>query len=240
MQRDRTKPISIDVSCVERHFTALCKHFNHFAKDVAVQAEWVAIQKAYGAHDRHYHNIAHIAHLLRAIEKLDVDVETRMELRAAAIYHDIVYVTANQALYRQNEYLSSARGVEFLGAMRAPDAFIDKFKARVEATRTHEIDAKVDYNGALFLDLDMSILGTKPNIYRDYTAAIRKEFGAIPDEIFYPARLKFLQDTLKKDRIFKTDLMHDRLDTNARMNMRAEVHQIRALIDRNAPKARAS
>jgi len=240
MQRDRTKPLSSDIAVVERHFIALCSHFNRAAKDLDVQSEWVAIRKAYSASDRHYHNLAHIAHMLRAIEKLDLDEAALAEMRAAAIYHDIVYVTANQALYRKNEYLSGARGVEFLGAIKAPDVFVDTFIKRVDATRTHEIDPQEDYNGALFLDLDMSILGSKPQIYRDYVSAIRKEFGAVPDEVFYPARLKFLQDTLKKDRIFKTGLMHEKLDKAARANMRAEIQKIRPLIDRNTPKARAS
>jgi predicted metal-dependent HD superfamily phosphohydrolase len=240
MTRNRTTPAPADTAVVQRHFFALCKHFNRAATDVDVQAEWVAVQKAYGAPERHYHNLAHIAHMLRAFEKLDLPEDVLMEMRAAAIYHDIVYVTQNQQLYRQNEYLSSARGVAFLGSIHAPDAFLDAFKARVEATRTHEIDQKADYYGALFLDLDMSILGAKPAIYRDYVAAIRKEFAGIPDEVFYPARLKFLRDTLQKDRIFKTDLMHERLDRAARKNIRDEIQRIQAMTLRKSPVAAAS
>ncbi len=216
-----------DIATMRAAFEAVCRFYR--AEPDVYARDWKHLVDAYTAPGRFYHNAAHIASMLRTFDKMKLGEADRVGLYAFALFHDIVYDTADQARYRQNETRSANLGRAFMERIGAPLPVAERLSQRIRATQTHDIDLNRDFNGAAAMDVDMGILAEKPRAYRRYADAIRLEFGHIPDDVFYPARLNgFLIPTLKKGRIFMTPAWQKR-EPQAHANMAAEIERIAKL-----------
>lgn len=214
-----------DIFCVERHFLALCRDLG--LKNAESQQAWSGIYDAYLHPDRHYHNMSHLADMLGLIEQHaipnGIPRAQLKRLRAFVIFHDIVYETASIDAYRRNESESAKAAEKFLRMAGADEAFITSVTDLVLASQTHKMDAAADPWGAFALDIDMAVLAAPKQNYMKYAAGIRQEFARMAQADFYKARLeRFLRPTLAGSRIFMTDLMHEKYDARARVNLRRE------------------
>ncbi|MDB5813821.1 MAG: hypothetical protein JWN23_938 [Rhodocyclales bacterium] len=77
-------------------------------------------------------------------------------------------------------------------------------------------------DAALFLDLDLSILGARPSIYNVYAKAIREEFDWVTDADYRAGRSRVLTRFLAQSRLFRTDYYTGQLDIIACDNMQRE------------------
>ena len=92
----------------------------------------------------------------------------------------------------------------------------------IESTHQHKpILAAMD--NQYFLDMDLSILGVAPNIYKGYVRKIRQEYSILPHRKFDEGRKAFLIEFLKRPKIFYTDLYFNQFEEQARTNMEQEV-----------------
>lgn len=91
------------------------------------------------------------------------------------------------------------------------------------ATTAEQLDC------ALFLDMDLAILGADPAAFDAYDAAIRTEFSMFPDEVYRPGRKGVLEGLLNRDRIYLTDEFHESHDARARENLSRAVRSLSAL-----------
>lgn len=78
-------------------------------------------------------------------------------------------------------------------------------------------------DAALFLDIDMSILGAPSEVYREYVSGVTAEYAAVPRWLFRRKRRAFLRTLLATPRIYLTDLMEMRLGERARQNLAWEL-----------------
>lgn len=165
---------------------------------------------AYAQPHRAYHNAKHIAELLAWFDRVADDVGWRAPatVYAAILFHDAIYDPA--ALKGDNE----ARSAEW--ARRA--GFVDAVPL-IEMTANHTA-AKPDHDAAHFLDADMAILGAAPAQFDAYNEAIAREYRHVPAEAFRAGRRAFLANVLATPRIFHTAYFHERLDAQARANLR--------------------
>ena len=181
-----------------------CRHQPLVLPDDVVKS----LAAAYGEPHRAYHNLTHIAELLGWFDRVADDIGWRepKTVYAAILFHDAVYDPAA----KDNEAKSAA------WAERAgyPDAV-----PLIEMTANHTA-AKPDQDGALFLDADMAIVGAPAAQFDAYNAAIAREYSHVPADAFKAGRRAFLEKVLATPRIFHTAYFHDRLDAQARANLR--------------------
>lgn len=178
---------------------------------------------------RHYHNLRHLDDLLQQADKLEF--ENPAAVRLAIFYHDIVYGRTSRAMLEipedsglSNEAHSAALADEHMKKMGCDQALRRRVVSFIRMTETHQADP-ADRDAALFLDMDMSILGASPARYARYAAQIRAEHADVPQDQFCAGRKKFLERTLGT-RFFMTDLYEKKLGAQARRNMERELAHI--------------
>lgn len=182
------------------------------------------IERKYTSGSRHYHNLQHIAALLRFCEQYADELKDRDVVLFAVFYHDIIY----NVLRKDNEPRSAQLAVKRLQALQVPPAAIEQVKLYIEATQTHAVTTAVTHMGdlQLFLDFDMSILAADWEAYEAYTQQVRKEYRIYPDKLYYPGRKKFLQHCLESKFIFQTDIFRERYEAIAKKNIERELKAI--------------
>lgn len=150
---------------------------------------------------RTYHNINHILEcldLLRLtvsdskISPLDFD-----QMAAAIWFHDCVYDPAAS----DNEEKSSSEFANFSTGIQ--DRFVWVIRLMIEATKHHGFSTRHKVN--VVNDIDMAILGASRQKFDNYDERIRHEYRQVPDDVFYPARKKLLQQWLSS-KVYHTEM----------------------------------
>ncbi len=93
------------------------------------------------------------------------------------------------------------------------------------ATKTH--DAVLPVDAPVIIDLDLSILGRAPQRFREYEAAIGREYGWMAASVFAEKRAELLERFLAWPRLFATTWFYDRYEAQARRNLRWAVHRLK-------------
>lgn len=188
-----------------------------------------ALQAAYAVPPRAYHNFAHVEQVLRHYDEVAAGPgwERPSEVRLAMLYHDAVYEPGR----RDNEARSAELAMAHI-ARWLPDRGIDAARVAglIALTARHGTlgPADVDRDAALFLDCDMAILGADPASFAAYDRGIAAEYrGLVPGWLFKLNRRRFLKALLGRERIFLSDWFHQRLDAQARINLRRAVTEKR-------------
>ena len=154
-----------------------------------------------------------------------VPVHKRQVVEAAIWYHDAIYDTRQQDNEARSADLAAS---QLRDAGWAADDIASVVKL-ILATADHtaaenvlneEPDAASDVS--LFLDLDLSILGTRPSLYDAYAKAIRHEFDWVTDADYRAGRSRVLTRFLAQSRLFRTDYYVGQLDIIACDNMQRE------------------
>ena len=190
--------------------------------DVETADRWLdALTRHYSGPDRHYHNLHHVAGVLRLLEHFERETVDYAAVRVAAWFHDAVYDTRS----RTNEEESAALAARALDELRVPPETAEAAKRLILATRRHEADGDVPDLG-LFLDADLSILGAEGETYLAYSEAIRREYSWVPDAAYREGRLKVLTNFLGRGRLYFTEPLADRFEARARSNLSNEIRAL--------------
>jgi predicted metal-dependent HD superfamily phosphohydrolase len=192
-------------------------------------AQWTALEAAYATPPRAYHNFAHVRAVLAHYDEVATGPGWTQPPEAwlAVLYHDAIYEPGR----KDNEARSAQLAREHI-AQWLPDAGIDadRVAALIDLTARHGMlaPAEVDRDAALFLDCDMAILGAPPEVFDAYDRGIAAEYrGQVPGWMYRLNRRRFLKALLGRERIFLSDFFHERLDVQARRNLRRAVTEKR-------------
>lgn len=175
----------------------------------------------YSADGRAYHNLSHIGSLLNLSDTFRDRIQNYHALSFAIWFHDAIYDTRN----KDNEELSAKFAVKSIGRFKVPVDTLVLTCEMILATREHQsVGGSEDIN--LFLDLDLSILGSAENIYQCYARAIREEYGWAPGFLYNEGRKKVLVGFLDRESIFFNGEMVKRFEDQARRNIRREIESL--------------
>src|SRR6185295_10337490 len=172
---------------------------------------------------RHYHTLEHILACLRELRELlgspaAVEVAHPGELAAALLFHDAVYVVG-----RSDNEDESARlaGLELPALFPGLDSGLVCHLVRLTAKHGHLGDgAGLTEEMRLFLDIDMAILGSSPEVYRTYGSGVRAEWEPTVGAVRYSVgRKAFLVGLLATQRLFLSEHYHAKLEERARDNL---------------------
>lgn len=178
-----------------------------------------SIEGAYSGVNRHYHNLSHLEFMFAEIDRENIG-DTQIEF--ATWYHDAVYKPGS----KRNEQKSADVARHALTSLGAEPKLIEKVNDMIMATRHHACDPD-DETIALFLDVDMAILGTQPAVYRRYADAVRKEIRWLPDFIYRKTRSEFLATLKQRDALFLTPRFYARYEKQARENIERELASLK-------------
>ena len=178
---------------------------------------FASLMARYQEPHRRYHGVAHLDSCLRELEPARGAGARIGEVLLALLFHDAIYDPRSAA----NEAESAALAEQVLRGAKAPEDVVQRISSMILATREH--DARGDQDTALLLDTDLSILGADEAAYEGFEEAIRAEYAFVPEEIFRKARLEVLRGFLSRPRIFLTDVFHQRLESQARLNLARHV-----------------
>lgn len=193
-----------------------------------------ALEAAYATPPRAYHDFSHIREVLRHYDAVAAGPGwvQPMEVQLAVLYHDAIY----EAGRSDNEARSADLAVEHI-ARWLPDAGVDANRVAelIVFTARHGKFTPDDFAGDAvpadamhFLDCDMAILGAEPAVFDAYDRGIAAEYrGHVPAWLFKLNRRRFLKALLARERIFLSDFFHQRLDAQARINLRRAVTEKR-------------
>ena len=169
---------------------------------------------------RAYHTQAHIDAVLAGVAAAHPRLAHPDAVELAAWYHDAIYDPART----DNEEQSALLLEHEMAGLAAP-TLIARAALLVRCTATHALppgmDAALRHDAAVFLDLDMAVLGADPATFDAYEQGIAAEYVPVHGADRYAVgRAQFLAAMLARPRLFLTDEAHAGLDGAARASMR--------------------
>ena len=192
----------------------------YFIHEKEVSGAYNDLVARYTESHRKYHSLTHLEDFLLKANNHQERFDDFAIIRFAIWYHDAVYVPWRF----DNEMQSKKLADKWLSKTKLSLVDQGKIGALILATQSHDVDpAAADIDTLLFLDLDMSILGSEPEQYASYVHRVRAEFGMIPKPVFDLNRKKFLKKLLSKTRIFLSTDGHDLYEEQARRNITDEL-----------------
>lgn len=196
-------------------FTSLLNKYT--SEKSLIETLWDDIEKHYTSQKRHYHNLQHLENLLVQLEACREHINDWDTLLFSLFYHDIIYKVTS----KENEDKSALAAIKALNSIGYPKESTRLCAEQILATKSHELSTDNDTN--LFTDADLSILGSKLEIYLEYSQQVRKEYAIYPDFMYNPGRKKALQHFLDMEYIFKTPLFREKFEEQAKLNIRNEI-----------------
>ena len=208
-------------------FDRLAQHWQSYWGDRSdrqpeVNRVFELLVTAYTQPNRHYHNLNHIDRLLTTVAQFNHQLQDPITVELAVWFHDYIY--NSQA--SDNEAQSAKAARVLLISIGESTAIIDRVQQLILATQGHQIDAN-DVDMCIFLDADLAILGADPVAYQAYQQAIRQEYSWVSDSAYQIGRIQFLESFLRRDGLYYTEVLFDRLESIARSNMQGEISQLR-------------
>ncbi|MFE5045606.1 hypothetical protein ACFRAI_04530 [Streptomyces sp. NPDC056637] len=167
---------------------------------------------------RRYHTTTHLKAVLDRIDVLEDHADDPALVRLAAWFHDAVYLPERST----NEDRSARLAERALAEAGLTEQQVDEVSRLVVLTVTHDPDED-DRNGEVLCDADLAILAASPGAYAAYAAAVREEYGFVPDEPFREGRAAVLRQLLALPRLFRTPYGAAHWEERARENLTAEL-----------------
>ncbi|MFD9353762.1 hypothetical protein [Streptomyces sp. NPDC060031] len=181
---------------------------------------------AWAEPQRRYHTTAHLADVLARIDVLaehapEPSALDRPAVELAAWFHDAVYRPDRS----ENEERSAALAERALPELGIDAARTAEVARLVRLTVTHD-PAPGDTAGEALCDADLAVLAGAPDAYTAYAAAVRAEYGFVPDEAFRTGRAAVLRQLLDLPRLFRTPYGAAHWEAAARGNLAAELAEL--------------
>lgn len=182
---------------------------------------FLQLQSAYAQKHRHYHTSRHIDECIATLDEVKHLAEHPAEVECALWFHDAIY----EPMAKSNEERSANWAAEFGRHVGIAPEAVARIHAHIMSTR--HLSPSKDGDSGLTVDIDLSILGASESRYEEFERDVRREYRRIPGFIFKPKRAAILQSFLDRPRIYHWELMYDRFEHKARVNL---ARAIRALI----------
>jgi predicted metal-dependent HD superfamily phosphohydrolase len=181
--------------------------------------------RAYAAPERHYHSLAHIEAMLGLMRSYEDALSDPQSVEAAIWFHDVIYDTRRH----DNEEKSAELAISRLAELLSPDR-IALIACMIRATAGHIVPDGLDdaqrRDCALFLDMDLSILGSTPDVFTAYEEAVRREYGWVPDALWREGRRKVLQGFLDRPAIYASPQFRASHEAAARANLTRSLERL--------------
>ena len=186
------------------------------------------LRRRYAEPQRAYHDWRHVEALLTLFEEAKPLLSDPTAVLYAVLFHDAVYDPTRTDNEDRSADLLRASLAGTLDASTSEQAV-----SLVLATKKHVVPEGLDDAGrsdaAIFLDMDLSILGADELRFDAYEGEIRAEYGHVLQEQFRAGRTRALETFASRDRLYLSDWGHARFEAQARRNIARSLSRLRAL-----------
>jgi predicted metal-dependent HD superfamily phosphohydrolase len=179
---------------------ALAEEFS--VDDEAGGAAFAVLLDRYSEKHRFYHNLSHVGALLFLAEDFRENFSNYDCVKLAIWFHDAIY----EPRRNDNEIESAKLAAARLSGFGLTENKIQKVEKMILATARHDA-SELDFDGKLFLDSDLSILGADAEIYKKYSQAVKGEYSFVPQNLYCEGRKKILENFLRREFIYFTARM---------------------------------
>ncbi len=204
---------------LEESLNNLLQNLSENSESIARICEFIFTK--YVEKHRAYHTLSHINALLSHAENYQEKFADFESVQLAIWFHDVIYNTKRF----DNESESARIASEFLCELNVSKDKIEKVEQMITATAKHNATG-LDFDGKLFLDLDLAILGQSESVYRNYSKAIRKEYSFVPWFLYKRSRRKILENFLQREIIYFTAEIRQDFETQAHINLANEIKEL--------------
>ena len=179
------------------------------------------LRAAYDEPHRAYHTARHIGACLRLLDEPAVHALAThpAEVEAAIWFHDAVYDTHAS----DNEERSAVLAGEALRAAGVALEVTARIADHIRATQSH---VTLSADGALVMDVDLSILGADAAGFERFEEEIRHEYSWVDAALYRHGRAAVLREFEERPFIYATPLFRDRLESIARANIAASLKRL--------------
>jgi predicted metal-dependent HD superfamily phosphohydrolase len=188
------------------------------AQTESVFADLVAHYEGDG---RYYHNLQHIQNVLEIIESVRTYANDVAAIKLAAWFHDVVYDVQRS----DNETQSAIYAANVLKKLGIDAATITKVSRMIRATK-HNRGCPEDIDCQIMLDADLATFASDWDLQIEIEEAIRQEFAFVPDDAYREGRKVVLQNFLRRDRIYCTEVIYNEREAWARRNIERAIEAL--------------
>ena len=178
------------------------------------------LRQRLGEAGRHYHTLGHVVATLDALAECGHSLEHPAEAELALWYHDAVHDTGRS----DNEARSADLAAATLEAAGAGADRVTRIRTMIGDTCHAEAAGSPD--GQLVADADLAILAAEPSAFDAYDAAIREEYGWVPEAVYRTERRRILAGFLARPRIYQSRCFGRRYEAAARANLERAVQRL--------------
>jgi predicted metal-dependent HD superfamily phosphohydrolase len=174
--------------------------------------------RAYRAPERHYHDLRHVETLLALARQHGAALSDPDAVEAAIWFHDAIYDVRRDDNEQRSAELAGAR---LAGA--ASDQRIACIAAMIRATAGHVLPTLSEpgtrADCALFLDMDLAVLGSPPAEFAAYEGDVRREYAFLSEPQWIVGRRRVLENFLARPTIFLSEAFRRTHEDPARQNL---------------------
>lgn len=175
------------------------------------------IVAAYGQPQRHYHSQQHLSECLAHFDQVGHLAEHPGEVEIALWFHDAIYDVHG----KDSEQQSADWAVRILAASGIGQPTLEHVESLIMATKHAAIPARPDEQ--LLTDIDLAILGAKPQRFAEYSEQVRAEYSWVPHFEYITKRKSILTAFLARPYIYSTNFFRERYEAQARANLESVV-----------------
>jgi len=187
--------------------------FKRVGCNISPDEQFKSLVKAYSEKHRAYHNLNHLEQCLKEFDKVKSYLDLPDLVEIAIWYHDAIYNTRSDRNEEESALLAE-RDLNDFGIIK------ESIKTVHDLILSTKHNDEPKYSDTKYLiDIDLSILGSAPNIFQEYENNIRKEYKWVPIFLFRKKRVEVLKSFLRRKHIFYTKLFREKYEYQARINI---------------------
>lgn len=176
-----------------------------------------ALLNAYREKHRAYHTLDHIAACFHHLDTVAQQADHPHEIELALWFRDAVY----KPFSNSNEEDSADLAKQFLSENNIDRACSDRIYKLIIQTKDHKTPDTND--GKILIDIDLSILGSSPEVYAQFEKDVRTEYKKVPSFIFRTKRKEILRSFLERARLYQTPYFFDLLELQVKENLASAI-----------------
>ena len=178
------------------------------------------LMKYYSESERYYHNILHIQNCLNEFGLIKNVLLKPLSIEWAIWFHDVTYDPKSKL----NEEKSADLAFDILQKVGGSIDLLKNVHDLIIATKHNSV--LKDIESQILADIDLSILGSQPSQYLEYSRNIRKEYGFVPFKEYCGGRIKVLQAFLSRPSIYYTEYFQEKYESASRCNIKNEIENL--------------
>ena len=185
------------------------------------------LKARYGEAQRAYHTWDHIEALLGHFQALGDHIHDKTRILWALYWHDAIYDPT-----RPDNEAVSADLLRAEGKSKIPDDTLEEAAMIIDATAKHLLPESLTghalSDAAYFLDMDLSVLAARADVFDTYEDHIRFEYSFVPKETYTAARASILKGFLAREHLYFTDQCRKKWEDKARAKLARSIAKLNA------------